>query len=157
MSKNQPHELTTRGKNELEKELKQLREVDRVENIKALQEARAQGDLSENADYDAARDQQGKINARITEIENILKNYVIIQKDKTGAIATGATVSVRFAGEDETETYRILSSLETDPLNGKISNQSPLGLALIGRRVGDTVQFVSESGAEFTVEVLEVK
>lgn len=157
MSKNQPYELTTRGKNDLEKELKRLREVDRVENIKALQDARAQGDLSENADYDAARDQQGKINARINEIEAILKNYVIIQKDKTGMISAGSTVEVRFDGEDETEKYVIIGSLQTDPLSGKISNQSPLGKALIGKKVGDKVDFTSETGNDFTVEVVEVK
>jgi transcription elongation factor GreA len=157
MIQNQPHELTTRGKNELEKELKQLREVDRVENIKALQEARAQGDLSENADYDAARDQQGKINSRINEIEAILKNYVIIQKDKTGVISTGSTVEVRFKGEDDTEKYRIIGTLQTDPLSGKISNQSPLGKALIGKKVGQTCDFKSETGREFTVEIVEVK
>lgn len=157
MSMNQPHELTTRGKNDLEKELKRLREVDRVENIKALQDARAQGDLSENADYDAARDQQGKINARITEIEAILKNYVIIQKDKTGMIAVGNTVEVKFADEDDTETYVIIGSLQTDPLSGKISNQSPLGKALMGKKVGDKVMFTSETGNEFNVEIIEVK
>lgn len=157
MLQNQPHELTVKGKNDLEKELKQLREVDRVENIKALQEARAQGDLSENADYDAARDQQGKINSRINEIEAILKNYVIIQKDKTGVISTGSTVEVRFAGDDETEKYRIIGTLQTDPLSGKISNQSPLGKALIGKKVGQSVDFKSETGKEFTVEIVEVK
>jgi len=157
MIKNQPHELTTRGKNELEKELKHLREVARIENIKALQDARAQGDLSENADYDAAREQQGKINARITQIEAILKNYVIIQKDKTGVISTGSSVEVKFDGEDETEKYRIIGTLQTDPLSGKISNQSPLGKALIGKKVGQVVDFKSETGKEFTVEIIEVK
>ncbi len=157
MIQNQPFELTTRGKNDLEKEIKQLREVTRIENIKALQDARAQGDLSENADYDAARDAQGKINARITRIETILKNYVIITKDKTGVIGTGSTVEVKYSGADESEIYRIMGPLQTDPINGKISNKSPLGKVLLGKKAGQKVEYKSETGREFKVEIIEVK
>jgi len=157
MIQNQPFELTTRGKNDLEKEIKELREVTRIENIKALQDARAQGDLSENADYDAARDAQGKINARITRIEAILKNYVIITKDKSGLIGTGSTVEVKFSDADESEKYRIMGPLQTDPLSGKISNKSPLGKALIGKKAGQNVEYKSETGQEFKAEIIEVK
>lgn len=156
MIQNQPHELTTKGKKDLEKELKHLREVARIENIKALQDARAQGDLSENADYDAARDEQGKINARITQIEAILKNYVIIQKDKSGVIGTGNTVIVKFLDTGDEEKYQIIGPLQADPLNGKLSNQSPLGRALEGKTEGQRVDYKSETGKEFSVEILEV-
>lgn len=157
MIQNQPHELTTRGLHELEKELKQLREVARIENIKALQDARAQGDLSENADYDAAREQQGKINSRINQIDAILKNYVIITKDKSGLVGTGSTVEIKFDGSDDSEKFRIMGTLQTDPISGKISNQSPLGKALIGKKAGQKVEYKSETGKEFTVTIVEVK
>ncbi|XMB66149.1 transcription elongation factor GreA [Mycoplasmatota bacterium zrk1] len=157
MVNTQPHELTTDGLQKLEKEIKHLREVARIDNIKALQDARAQGDLSENADYDAAREQQAKINGRITEIENILKNYVIITEDDSDAVKTGKTVVVKFEGEEELETYIIVGSLETDPLEGKVSNQSPLGKALIGKTSGQKVDYITESGKEFVLEVIEVR
>ncbi|XMB85150.1 transcription elongation factor GreA [Mycoplasmatota bacterium WC44] len=153
----QPHELTNEGLKKLETEIKYLREVARIDNIKALQEARAQGDLSENADYDAARDQQGKINARITEIEGILKNYVIITEDDSDTVKTGKTVVVRYDNEEETETYVVVGSLEADPIEGKISNQSPVGKALLGKNAGQKVEFVSETNKEFILEILEVK
>ncbi|QVK19977.1 transcription elongation factor GreA [Mycoplasmatota bacterium] len=157
MVNTQPHELTTDGLQKLEKEIKHLREVARIDNIKALQDARAQGDLSENADYDAAREQQAKINGRISEIENILKNYVIITEDDSDAVKTGKTVVVKFEGEEELETYIIVGSLETDPLEGKVSNQSPLGKALIGKTSGQKVDYITESGKEFVLEVIEVR
>jgi transcription elongation factor GreA len=129
------HELTESGKRDLEKEIKYLREVKREENIKALQEARAQGDLSENADYDSAKEEQAKINARIVEIESILKNFVIIKKDASGLISTGSTVELLFEGESKAEKFQIIGTLQADPLNGKISNKSPLGKSLLGKKV----------------------
>lgn len=151
------HELTESGKKDLEKELKELREVKREENIKALQEARAQGDLSENADYDSAKEEQAKINARIIEIENILKNFVIIKKDTSGLVATGSTVEVLFDGEAKAEKFQVIGTLQTDPLSGKISNKSPLGKALLGKKAGDKVAYKSENGQSFTVTVKGVK
>lgn len=152
-----PFELTSQGLKELEKELKYLREVAREENIKALQEARSQGDLSENADYDAAREEQGKINARINEIEAVLKNFVLIGTDKSDIISTGSTVEIKFADADDSDEYRIIGTLQADPLSGKLSNQSPLGKALIGKKSGETVIYKSETGKEFTVEIIGVK
>ncbi len=148
------HELTEQGLQELKSEIKHLREVTRIENIKALQEARAQGDLSENADYDAAREQQGRINTRITEIENILKNYIIIKTTKSGMISTGSTVKIDFDGV--LEEYEIIGTLQANPLDFKLSNQSPLGKALLGKIKGDTVHYKSETNKEFKVKVIEV-
>jgi transcription elongation factor GreA len=153
----QKHELTEAGKRELEKELKHLREVKREENIKALQEARAQGDLSENADYDSAKEEQAKINGRITEIENILKNFVIIKKDTSGLISTGSTVEVLFEGQSKAEKFQIIGTLQADPLNGKLSNKSPLGKALLGKKMGDEVMYKSETGQPFTIQIKGVK
>ena len=120
--------LTEEGLKNLQDELYQLKNVDRVKNITALQEARAQGDLSENADYDAARDQQAQIAARIATIEKILKNYEII---KDGANNLGKWVKIEFLDlEDEDEpavaVYKIVGTLEADPLRQLISNESPL-------------------------------
>ncbi len=156
MVNTQPHQLTAGGLTKLEKELKQLREVTRLENIKALQDARAQGDLSENADYDAAREEQAKINGRITEVEGILKNYVIIAEDNSEVVKLGKTVSVKFKGEKTIETYTMVGRLETDPLKGKVSDQSPLGKALLGKVPKDKVEFSSETGHVFNIEVIEV-
>jgi transcription elongation factor GreA len=151
------HELTESGKRDLEKEIKFLREVKREENIKALQEARAQGDLSENADYDSAKEEQAKINARITEIENILKNFVIIKKDSSGLISTGSMVELLFEGESKAEKFQIIGTLQADPLNGKISNKSPLGKSLLGKKNGDVVTYKSETGQPFTISIKGVK
>jgi transcription elongation factor GreA len=150
--------LTEEGLKNLQDELYQLKNVERVKNITALQEARAQGDLSENADYDAARDQQAQIAARIATIEKILKNYEII---KDGANNLGKWVKIEFLDlEDEDEpavaVYKIVGTLEADPLRQLISNESPLGSAIVNHKVGDKVYVKSESGEEFWVMIHEI-
>ena len=150
--------LTEEGLKNLQDELYQLKNVERVKNITALQEARAQGDLSENADYDAARDQQAQIAARIATIEKILKNYEII---KDGANNLGKWVKIEFLDlEDEDEpaiaVYKIVGTLEADPLRQLISNESPLGSASVNHKVGDKVYVKSESGEEFWVMIHEI-
>ena len=150
--------LTEEGLKNLQDELYQLKNVERVKNITALQEARAQGDLSENADYDAARDQQAQIAARIATIEKILKNYEII---KDGANNLGRWVKIEFLDlEDEDEpavaVYKIVGTLEADPLRQLISNESPLGSAIVNHKVGDKVYVKSESGEEFWVMIHEI-
>ena len=150
--------LTEEGLKNLQEELYQLKNVDRVKNITALQEARAQGDLSENADYDAARDKQAQIAARISTIEKILKNYEII---KDGANNLGKWVKIEFLDlEDEDEpaieVYKIVGTLEADPLRQLISNESPLGSAIVNHKVGDKVYVKSESGEEFWVIIHEI-
>ena len=153
----QKYNLTLEGLEKLKKRLEELK-VEEKENIIALQEARGQGDLSENADYDAARDQQAQIAARIATIEKILKNYEII---KDGANNLGKWVKIEFLDlEDEDEpavaVYKIVGTLEADPLRQLISNESPLGSAIVNHKVGDKVYVKSESGEEFWVMIHEI-
>ena len=134
-------QLTKEGYKKLEEELRHLIDVDREEVKAQLKEARAQGDLSENADYDAARARQAEVEGRITEIENILANAEIITEKKGDSkkIGLGSTVEVEYLGVGKTGTYTIVGTIESDPFQGKISNSSPLGLALIGKKEGDIV------------------
>src|SRR5699024_9912535 len=124
--------LTNEGFLELEEELNELKNVRRPEVIKALKDARALGDLSENADYDAARAEQAQIEGRILELEKIMENAHIIENDNSGKVGLGATVSIKYIDDDEIEVYRIVGSKEADPSNNKVSNESPLAKAIIG-------------------------
>lgn len=148
---NQKFSLTPEGLKALEVELKQLKDVARVANIRALQEARAQGDLSENADYDAARDQQAQIASRINEIEKILKNYSIIG---------GKWVKVEYLIKDPDfepiQIYQVVGTLQANPLEGKISDESPLGKAVLDHKKGDEVTVRTENGEEYIVKILDV-
>ena len=123
--------LTAEGFLELETELNDLKINKRPEVIKALKEARALGDLSENADYDAARDAQAKLEGRIKELEYKLENAKIISNDSKDTVSIGSTVTISYIDDDETEEYKIVGSLEADPFNNKISNESPKGAAII--------------------------
>lgn len=156
MNKN-VYELTAKGKEELEKEYRHLIDVERPANIEAIKDARAQGDLSENADYDAAREEQAKIEARIKEIENILKYAKIIRNDKTDAVTTGKTVTIEFVGTGVKKTYKLVGTIEADPLAGKISNDSPVGKAIINLREEEEASFKSETGRDVTVKVLKIE
>lgn len=162
MINKQVFELTEEGKTKLEVELEKLKTVDRQANIEAIQEARAQGDLSENADYDAARDEQRRIEARILEIENILKNVKVITVEDSGdKITTGKTVKILLnynSGKNNgiEKEYAIVGTIEADPFNNKISNDSPLGKTLIGHKAGDIVTVTSENGKEHKVKVLSI-
>lgn len=134
------NKLTKAGYKKLNDELRQLIDVER-EKVKAqLAEARAQGDLSENADYDAARDKQAEIEARINEIEYILNNSELIKEDaKTSKASLGSSVVIEFIETGKQSEYQIVGTVESDPMNGKISNSCPLGEAIIGKQVGDIV------------------
>ncbi len=133
--------LTKEGKAKLEAELRHLIDVDREEVKAQLKEARAQGDLSENADYDAARARQAEVEGRITEIENILANAEIIEEKKGDSkkVGLGSTVEVEYLEIGKKGTYTIVGSVESDPFQGKISNDCPLGSALIGKKEGDII------------------
>ncbi len=157
MFNGQVYELTENGKLELEQELAHLKNVARPKNIEALKEARAQGDLSENADYDAARDDQSRIEARIVHIENILKNAKIITSDNSNNITMGKTVTVVDLSTNKTKVYSVVGTIEADPFNGKISNESPTGKALIGKKTGDVVTFYSATGKEIKLEIKNVE
>lgn len=128
--------ITQSGKQELEKELETLKSR-RGEVAEKISEARDFGDLSENAEYDAAREEQGLIETRITEIENILLNAEIIKSDKKAGVQLGSVVELETKGKKV--AYTIVGPVEADPLNGRISNESPIGKALVGKKIGDNV------------------
>ena len=149
-------ELTKEGAENLEKELRHLIDIDRPAVIEALQAARSQGDLSENADYDAARNQQAEIEGRIKEIENILANVKIISdKSRAKGVVLGSTVTIKDLSDGSFETYTIVGTVEANPLKGLISNVSPLGRAIVDKNVGDIVSV--HANKEYKVEILKIE
>ena len=147
--------LTADGFMKLESELDYLKKEKRLEVIKSLKEARALGDLSENAEYDAARNEQAIVEARIREIEVILENATIIQDGGNGVVSIGTTVTLKYDGEDDCEEYKIVGSQEADPMSNLISNESPIAKAIIGSKQGDIVEVESPTG-KYKVEILKV-
>ena len=150
--------LTYEGLKALEDELQDLKLNRRKEVAAKIKEAREQGDLSENAEYDAAKDEQRDIELRIEEIDKILKNAeVVVEEDvDVNAINIGCTVRLKDIEFDEEMTYKIVGSTEADVLGNKISNESPVGHALIGKRVGDVVDVETQSGV-IQYKVLDIK
>ena len=149
--------LTAEGLKVLEDELEDLKVNKRKEVSQKIKEAREQGDLSENAEYDAAKDEQRDIEARIEEIEKILKNAeVITDEHDTKNINIGWTVTLLDVEFDEEVEYRIVGSTEANSLKGKISNESPVGKAILGHKKGDTVTVETEAGA-FQYKILAAK
>ena len=140
--------LTSEGLKKLEDELDDLIVVKRKEVAQKIKEAREQGDLSENAEYDAAKDEQRDIEARIEEIEKILKNAEIVDEDEVDleTINIGCQVKILDLEFDEELVYKIVGSTEANSLKGKISNESPVGKALIGKKVGDLVSVETQVG-----------
>ena len=133
--------LTQEGYDELKSELDHLINVKRPENIQAIKEARALGDLSENADYDAAKNDQAEIEGRIKKIEKMLENSEIIERAAGDTVSLGSTVSIRYVDDDdETDEYKIVGSQEADPFMSKISNESPIAQAIMNKKVGDIVK-----------------
>lgn len=150
-------ELTAEGYLELETEINELKNVRRPEIINALKEARAQGDLSENADYDAARDEQAKVEGRIAELEKLLESAELIEQRDTDKVSLGATVKIMYDDdEDDVEEYRIVGSKEADPSNNKVSNESPLAKAIMGAKVGEKCTVESPNG-NYMVTIIEIK
>ena len=148
--------LTQEGFLEVEEELDNLRNKKRPEIIKALKDARALGDLSENADYDAARAEQAQIEGRIVELEHIIENAVIIEKKGTDKVSLGTTVKIKYVDDGEVEEYSIVGSQEADPFQNKISNESPIAKAIIGSSVGSVVEVDSPNG-KYDVQILEIQ
>ncbi len=148
MAEGKKHILTYEGLKKYEEELHELKLVRRQEVAQKLKEARAQGDLSENAEYDAAKDEQRDIEARIEELENILKNAEVVVEDEvnTDTINIGCMVRIHDEEFDEDLEYKIVGSTEADSLKGKISNESPVGRALMGKKVGDVVVVETMAG-----------
>jgi transcription elongation factor GreA len=147
--------LTAEGYLELETELKELKEVKRPEVIKALKEARALGDLSENSDYDAARNDQAQLEGRIKELEYKLEHCNIAKSNGNGLVAIGSSVTIEY-DDGEVEEYKIVGSLEADPFENKISDESPIGKAVIGHKKNETVQVESPNGS-YPVIIKNVK
>ena len=147
--------LTKEAIKELRDELKILIEIKRPEVIQEIKDARAQGDLSENAEYDAARDKQALIEDRILEIETTLENAQEIKTHKKDIVSIGSIVVLKNKFSNEKETYSIVSTYETDPFENKISNKSPLASALIGKTKGDVVMV--EAPIKYEVEILDIK
>ena len=150
--------LTEQGFQELKNELDNLINVKRPENIKAIKDARALGDLSENAEYDAARNEQAEIEGRISQLEKLLENVEIIDESKqdNSKVNIGNTVEIKYVEEDEFEEYQIVGSQEADPFAFKISNESPIAKAVLNRRVGDVVDVLSPNGV-YQVEITSIR
>ena len=150
--------LTFTGLKKLEEELHDLKVVRRKEVAGKIKEAREQGDLSENAEYDAAKDEQRDIEARIEEIEKILKNVEVVDEDEVDLekISVGCRVKVYDIEYDEEMEFSLVGSSEANSLKGKISNESPVGKALIGAKVGDVVEVETQAGLS-QYKVLEIQ
>lgn len=150
--------LTYGGLKKLEDELQELKVVRRKEVSQKIKEAREQGDLSENAEYDAAKDEQRDIEARIEQIEKILKNVEVVDEDEVDLdkVSVGCQVKVLDVTYDEEMEFKLVGSTEASSLKGKISNESPVGKALIGAKVGDVVKVETQAGT-VDYKVLEIQ
>ena len=151
----QENKMSAAGPNAMQEELEYLKTVRRKELAEEIKEARSHGDLSENSEYDEAKNTQGLVENRITELEQMIKNAVIIDESELSvdSVSVGTHVTIQMTGEDETEEYDIVGRTEADPLNGKISDESPVGHALLGRAVGAKTEVLLPTGhtVEYTV------
>jgi len=154
MAENSQH-LTEEGIKKFQEELDFLSQVKMEEIKEKLQEARAQGDLSENAEYDAAREEQAITFERIQELQYILKNAVVIESEGGDVVQIGSTVTFVLKSDGEKQSFKIVGSAEADPFDGKISNESPVAVALLGRRVGDVGHVTLPEGAT-EAEIVEI-
>lgn len=148
--------ITKEGLEELKAELDNLTKVVRPEVVQAIKEARALGDLSENAEYHAAKDQQGQVEARIKEIEYLLEHATIIEEGSSNEVRIGSTVEIRYVDDDEIEEYKIVGSTEADPFENKISNESPIAKVIMGKKVKDVVSVESPNGS-YDIEIVSIK
>ncbi|MFV0315082.1 MAG: transcription elongation factor GreA [Anaerotignum sp.] len=150
--------LTYDGLKRMEEELETLKTVKRKEVAEKIKEARGQGDLSENAEYDAAKEEQAEIEARIVVLEKMLRNAEVIDEEEVpnDVIGLGSTVELYDIEFDETMTYTIVGSAEADPMNGRISNESPVGMALLGQATGAKVSIDTPDG-EVAFEVKSIR
>ena len=148
--------LTKQGLEEVAVELDNLKQNVRPEVIQQIKEARAQGDLSENAEYHSARDRQGQVEARIKELEYLLDNATIIEETKSDVVGVGSTVKIKYIDDDEEEEYSIVGSTEADPFENKISNESPIAKVIMGKKKGDKVTVESPNGS-YDIKIVSVK
>ncbi|MDF2856033.1 MAG: greA [Neobacillus sp.] len=150
--------MTQAGKDKLEQELEHLKSVKRKEVVERIKIARSFGDLSENSEYDSAKEEQAFVEGRITTIENMIRNAKIIKEDEVASdsVALGRSVTFVELPDGEEETYTIVGSAEADPFEGKISNDSPIAKSLIGKKVGDQVS-VQTPGGDMSVRIVSIK
>ncbi len=156
MSKADEIYVTEQGLEDMKKELEYLQQEKRPEVINALKEARALGDLSENAEYDAARSEQAEVEAKIANLSQMIENAVVIKSADTDVVSIGNTVKIEYVEDGETDTYTIVGSTEADPFENKISNESPIAAAIIGLKKGDVAKVTSPNG-EYEVKILDIK
>ncbi|CAH0138588.1 Transcription elongation factor GreA [Peribacillus sp. Bi96] len=149
--------MTKEGKLKLEQELEQLKTVKRKEVVERIKIARSFGDLSENSEYDSAKEEQAFVEGRITTIENMIRNAKIIEGNdsNTDTVSLGKSVTFVELPNGDEETYSIVGSVEADPFEGKISNDSPIAKSLIGKRVGDKVS-IQTPGGEMSVKIVSI-
>ena len=149
--------MTEDGKKKLEEELEYLKTDRRQEVVERIKVARDFGDLSENSEYDAAKDEQAFVETRIVQVEQMIRNAVIIENDNQNpnVVGLGKSVTFKELPDEDEETYLIVGSAEADPFEGKISNKSPIAVALMGKEKGDQVE-IDTPGGKMKVEILEV-
>jgi transcription elongation factor GreA len=150
--------MTQAGKEKLQQELDQLKTVKRKEVVERIKIARSFGDLSENSEYDSAKEEQAFVEGRITTIENMIRNAKIIAEAEmeSDTVSLGRSVTFVELPDGEEETYTIVGSAEADPFEGKISNDSPIAKSLLGRKLGEQVS-VSTPGGEMSVKIVSIK
>ncbi len=156
MSKSETFYVTEQGLVDMKQELEYLQKEKRPEVIEALKEARALGDLSENAEYDAALHEQDEVDSRIANLTMMIKNSEIIGNAGTDEVSIGNVVEIEYTLDGDKETYSIVGSTEADPFENKISNASPIAVAIMGKKVGDTAKVESPNG-EYEVKILNIK
>ena len=150
--------LTVEGLQKLEEELEYLKTIKRKEVAEKIKEARGFGDLSENAEYDEAKNEQNQVESRIIDLENMLKNAVVIDQDEVeiDKVGIGTRVKVYDVDFEEEIEYSIVGSTEADPDKNKISDESPVGRAILGKKAGDEVEVSTPTGDTFTLKILEI-
>lgn len=148
--------ITLEKKSELENELKDLVTVKRKEIADALEYAKSLGDLSENAEYHQAREDQARLEDRIAEVEYILKNAEVAERHNSGVVEVGTVVKVKKSGSTKEVAYTLVGSEEADIPENKISNESPLGGALMGKKAGDSVTIKTPKGEDVTYKVISI-
>lgn len=149
--------MTQSGYEQLQEELEHLRTVKRPEVVEKIKVARSFGDLSENSEYDAAKDEQGFVEQEITKIEDMLRHAKIIEdSNDNNSVQIGKTVTFKELPDGDQETYQIVGSAEADPFEGKISNESPIAKSLLGARLNDSVNVPLPNGNDMKVEIVSI-
>ncbi|MBO8177583.1 transcription elongation factor GreA [Aeribacillus pallidus] len=158
MSNEKVYPMTKEGKEKLEQELEYLKTVKRKEVVERIKIARSFGDLSENSEYDSAKEEQAFVEGRISTLETMIRNAKIIEDDELNSdtVSLGKSVTFVELPDGEEETYTIVGSAEADPFEGRISNDSPIAKSLLGRKVGEEV-VVQTPGGDMTVKIIAIK